>query len=395
MCKKLILIGPTESELTKRGNRFPNIAAFFAKEGYQIKYYTSNFYHAEKRFFSKKEINQVKRDLIYELNVLSVLGYYSNISPKRVISNFIFSIKLFFVLITKVAKGDKVILPSRPVELIFFMSLLKRLKGVEIYLDIQDIWPDALKINSKIKTQIFNFYCNSYLKPSLKFYDATFHVAPSFKQWLRRYAKKTPSSFVPLGWENKRWSQIQYKEVTKDRKVIKMVVVAQLQHQIDVTPILNILKNNNNLHLSILGEDGTGERYNDTIKFIKAHNLKNIDIIGKIDRSEMINYLEDKDIGVLPMITSSIPNKIFDYMAAMLPTIVLGDNDSSEFVVKNDIGWQCNYDSKSLELLINKLSLDDISIKKKNVLETRTNFSRDILHKKIKSNVLYIFMACL
>jgi len=384
MCKKLILIGPTESELTKRGNRFPNIAAFFAKEGYQIKYYTSNFYHAEKRFFSKKEINQVKRDLIYELNVLSVLGYYSNISPKRVISNFIFSIKLFFVLITKVAKGDKVILPSRPVELIFFMSLLKRLKGVEIYLDIQDIWPDALKINSKIKTQIFNFYCNSYLKPSLKFYDATFHVAPSFKQWLRRYAKKTPSSFVPLGWENKRWSQIQYKEVTKDRKVIKMVVVAQLQHQIDVTPILNILKNNNNLHLSILGEDGTGERYNDTIKFIKAHNLKNIDIIGKIDRSEMINYLEDKDIGVLPMITSSIPNKIFDYMAAMLPTIVLGDNDSSEFVVKNDIGWQCNYDSKSLELLINKLSLDDISIKKKNVLETRTNFSRDILHKKIK-----------
>lgn len=384
MSKKLILIGPTESELTKRGNRFPNIAAFFTKEGYQIKYYTSNFYHAEKRFFSKKEINQVKRDLNYELNVLSVLGYYSNISPRRVISNFIFSIKLFFILITKVAKGDKVILPSRPVELIFFMSLLKRLKGVEIYLDIQDIWPDALKIDSKIKRQIFNFYCNSYLKPSLKFYDATFHVAPSFKQWLRRYAKKTPSSFVPLGWENKRWSQIQYKEVTKDRKVIKMVVVAQLQHQIDVTPILNILKNNNNLHLSILGEDGTGERYNDTIEFIKAHNLKNIDIIGKIDRSEMINYLEDKDIGVLPMITSSIPNKIFDYMAAMLPTIVLGDNDSSEFVVKNDIGWQCNYDSKSLELLINKLSLDDISIKKKNVLETRTNFSRDILHKKIK-----------
>lgn len=384
MSKKLILIGPTESELTKRGNRFPNIAAFFAKEDYQVKYYTSNFYHAEKRFFLKTEINQVKRDLNYELNVLSILGYYSNISPRRVISNFIFSMNLFLILITKVSKGDKVILPSRPVELIFFMSLLKRLKGVEIYLDIQDIWPDALKIDSKIKRQIFKFYCNSYLKPSLKFYDATFHVAPSFKQWLRRYAKKTPSSFVPLGWENKRWSQIQYKEVTKDRKVIKMVVVAQLQHQIDVTPILNVLKNNNNLHLSILGEDGTGERYNDTIEFIKTHDLKNIDIIGKIDRSEMLNYLKDKDIGVLPMITSSIPNKIFDYMAAMLPTIVLGDNDSSEFVVKNNIGWQCDYDSKSLELLINKLSLDEISIKKKNVLETRINFSRDILHKKIK-----------
>ena len=84
------------------------------------------------------------------------------------------------------------------------------------------------------------------------------------------------------------------------------------------------------------------------------------------------------------MITSSIPNKIFDYIAAMLPAIVLGDNDSSEFVVKNNIGWKCDYNSKSLELLINKLSQSDISLKKKNVLKTRTNFSRDILHNKIK-----------
>ena len=41
MKNKLILIGPTESELTKRGNRFPNIASFFANDGFQVKYYTS------------------------------------------------------------------------------------------------------------------------------------------------------------------------------------------------------------------------------------------------------------------------------------------------------------------------------------------------------------------
>ncbi len=384
MKQKLILIGPTESELTKRGNRFPNIASFFVKQGFIIKYYTSNFYHAEKRFFSKNEINQVKKSLKYDLSVLSVLGYYSNISTRRVISNFIFSIKLFFILIIKVSKNDKIILPSRPVELIFFMSLLKRIKGVSIYLDIQDIWPDALKIDNKAKRQIFSIYCNSFLKPSLKFYDAAFHVAPSFKEWLRRYAKKTKSSFIPLGWENKRWSKVEYYEPTKNKNVIKMVVVAQLQYQIDVTPILNVLKNNNNIFLSIIGEDGTGERYNETVKFIKNNNLKNIEIIGKIDRSEMINHLMDKDVGILPMITSSIPNKIFDYMAAILPTIVLGNNDSSQFIVKNNIGWQCDYDSKSLEFLINNLSFDEISLKKKNVFYFRNNFSRDILHKKIK-----------
>ena len=34
------------------------------------------------------------------------------------------------------------------------------------------------------------------------------------------------------------------------------------------------------------------------------------------------------------MITSSIPNKIFDYIAAKLPIIVLGENDSSNLYMK-------------------------------------------------------------
>ena len=381
---KLYFIGPTESILTKRGNRFPNMAKFFTEEGEEVIYYTSDFYHAEKRFFSKEEINVAATNLGYKLNVLSVLGYYSNVSPRRVISNFFFSIRLFFVLILKVSKHDKIILPSRPVELIFFMAMLKKIKGVKIYLDIQDIWPDALKIENKRKKKIFELYCNTYLKASLKHYTAALHVAPTFKLWLRRYAKETPSSFVPLGWENDRWSDIKSKEY-KESSIIKIVCVAQLQHQIDVMPIIEVLKNNDKLHLTILGEDGTGERYNEVINYINSHHINNVEIIGKIERKEMVNYLENKDIGLLPMITSSIPNKIFDYMAAMLPIIVLGDNDSSDFVIKNNIGWKCNFNSADLNVLLKNLSTIDIQSKKNEIVLIRDNFSRDILHQKIKN----------
>ena len=360
------------------------MAKFFTEEGEEVIYYTSDFYHAEKRFFSKEEINVAATNLGYKLNVLSVLGYYSNVSPRRVISNFFFSIRLFFVLILKVSKHDKIILPSRPVELIFFMAMLKKIKGVKIYLDIQDIWPDALKIENKRKKKIFELYCNTYLKASLKHYTAALHVAPTFKLWLRRYAKETPSSFVPLGWENDRWSDIKSKEY-KESSIIKMVCVAQLQHQIDVMPIIEVLKNNDKLHLTILGEDGTGERYNEVINYINSHHINNVEIIGKIERKEMVNYLENKDIGLLPMITSSIPNKIFDYMAAMLPIIVLGDNDSSDFVIKNNIGWKCNFNSADLNVLLKNLSTIDIQSKKNEIVLIRDNFSRDILHQKIKN----------
>jgi glycosyltransferase involved in cell wall biosynthesis len=384
---KLYLIGPTESILTKRGNRFPNMAKFFIEEDEDVVYYTSNFYHAEKRYFSKQEMSDAKKTLGYELKVLKVLGYNSNVSPKRVLNNLFFSIDVFFRLLFSVHKNDRVFLPSRPVELIFFMSILKRIKRVRIYLDIQDIWPDALEIENKRKKRIFEIYCNAYLKSSLKYYTGAIHVAPSFKLWLRRYAKNTPSSFVPLGWENERWSDVVLKEHKGD-DIIKIVCVAQLQRQIDVMPILKVLKTNKLIHLTILGEDGTGERYNEVIHYIDTHKITNIKILGKIERKKMVGLLEDKDIGVLPMITSSLPNKIFDYMAAILPIIVLGDNDSSNFVVENNIGWQCNFNSEDLDMLLQSLSAEGIKTKKEHVVLVRDNFSRDILHKKIKNIVI-------
>ena len=132
----------------------------------------------------------------------------------------------------------------------------------------------------------------------------------------------------------------------------------------------------------------TGERYSEVINYIKTNKITNIEILGKIERKAMVNHLENKDIGILPMITSSIPNKIFDYMAAMLPIVVLGDNDSSNFVVENNIGWQCNFNSEDLDILLQSISAKEIKTKKEHVVLVRDNFSRDILHKKIKDIVI-------
>ena len=72
-----------------------------------------------------------------------------------------------------------------------------------------------------------------------------------------------------------------------------MVCVAQLQHQIDVILILKILKNNHRTsHLTILGKMDQGERYKQVISYINKHNIVNINIIGKIERHEMLKYLE-------------------------------------------------------------------------------------------------------
>lgn len=381
---KIILIGPTESILTKRGNRFPNIADHLLKEGKEIVYYTSNFYHAEKRFFSKSEMKTATSNCRYNLKVLPVLGYYNNISIRRVISNFLFSVYIFFILLFQSKKTDKVLIPSRPVELIFFISILKRIKRVEIYLDIQDIWPDALKISNRTKEKIFISYCNLFLKPSLKHYTNSFHVAPSFCNWLKRYAPYCPSVFLPLGWENKRWVSTEENNFPQLTKPIQLVCVAQLQHQIDVMPILKLLKTNKDIFLTIVGEDGKGERYEEVMSYITNNHIENVEIIGKVDRSEMPLKLRNKHIGILPMITTSIPNKIFDYMAAKLPIIVLGRNDSAEFVLENNIGWACEFDNHALKQLITDITPEDFELKYETLLVQREQYSRDNLHSALK-----------
>lgn len=383
------LIGPTESVLTKRGNRFPNIADYLVSEGYEVLYYTSNFYHAEKRFFQKSEQVSVARTVPYKIAVYKTLGYKSNVSVRRVIANFFFSIKVFFVLLFKAKKFDKVLIPSRPVELIFFISLLRKLRNVSIYLDIQDVWPDALVIESKKKKRVFELYCNFFLRPALKNYNAALFVAPSFELWLRRYALYTPAFFLPLGWEEARWQAVETRK-TDDKKTnqLNLVCVAQLQRQIDILPLLRAMCGQPHVSLTVIGEDGSGERYPEVQEFISSNGLENVKFIGQVARNEMPDHLINMDIGVLPMITASIPNKIFDYMAANLPIMVFGDNDSANFVKKHGIGWSSPFNSTAIEYLLENIDTADIASFKKSVINAKSKFARNSLHGRLEKILL-------
>ena len=53
MSKKILILSPFENIMTKRGNRHPLIADLLQKEGYDLTYITTNFYHADKTFFSE------------------------------------------------------------------------------------------------------------------------------------------------------------------------------------------------------------------------------------------------------------------------------------------------------------------------------------------------------
>ena len=72
------------------------------------------------------------------------MGYNKNLSIKRIISNFKMSYDFYHILKSKLRENDTVMIPSRPVDFIYFISKLKNDKKIKLVLDIRDIWPDAL-----------------------------------------------------------------------------------------------------------------------------------------------------------------------------------------------------------------------------------------------------------
>ena len=83
------------------------------------------------------------------------------------------------------------------------------------------------------------------------------------------------------------------------------------------------------------------------------------------------------------MISNSITNKFFDYVASYLPILVLGNNDSSNMVLENKIGWAVDFNSHEIENLLSKITWDEINEKIVNIGNIRAKYDRNNLYKKI------------
>lgn len=380
---RVYVVGPTESVLTRRGNRHPAFARYIHDTGFEVTYITSDFYHAEKRHFSSDEIAEACSDVPYKLHVLPCLGYTHNISVKRVISNIFLTVRIFLYMIRRVDSNSIIVFPSRPVELILAMGLIRTIRKSSVALDIQDIWPDMLVINSRFKRRLFWCYCGAYLHPGLRMIDKFFHVAPSFEKWLKRYNHTASSVFIPLGYDADRWINARPKQHPIEKSSFEFVCVSQLTFQFDLIPFLEVLADHPDHRLKIIGENGKGERHAEVLLFIKAKGMKNVQIIGHVSRDDLVQLLGDADIGIVPMISTSIPNKVFDYIAGYLPLLVLGTNDAGEFAEQLNVGWSVPSNKEAISALLARLTIPEVQEKVNSLRLHRSEFDRSRLHGQI------------
>ena len=287
MNKKIYLISQTESHLTQRGKRHPNLADYLVNNKYNLTYISSNFYHADKRHFREAEIKIAQNQVKYDLRIIKSIGYYKNVGFKRILSNLIFSWKTYKFLKNENLDNATIIVPSRPVEILFFLSKLKKIKPSKIIVDIRDVWPDAFNIGNPKLKKLFYSYCNFFLINSVKTFDEFIHTCPSFKDWLYRYAPNKKSVLIPLGYDKSRFEKYFISEPRTFSGIINFVYIGLLQKQIDILPFISAMSNNFSFTLTIYGDEGEGENYSIVKNYIDSNKINNVYLRGKIPQQEV------------------------------------------------------------------------------------------------------------
>ena len=368
----LFLVSPFENHLEARGTRNLHIASSYSQND-KCEFITSNFSHGHKRKFKNEEFTSDNR---FSYKVLKVPGYQNNVSLSRMVTHWIFCVKLFLYLVIKARNGDKVFISSIPPELVLVAVIVNLFRGTKIYLDVRDLWPDAFEGTGKLPS-VLKLYFNLF---KLLFYrfDCIFYAIPSFDKKLSKFTQNN-LVFVPLGFDANRW-KIRHVARTHYKKR-KIVYIGYLSNIIDLSNVILVVDNSSKTDLHIIGN---GTSYFD-LRTEYGHK-PSISFHGYLSPVMASQELAKMDFGVIPYFgQAALPNKFFDYLGSGLPIISFGKSDITKMILDHDIGYvfKNESDPNFLEFIAGVDNELDYSQLRSNVIKLRDQYSKDVLYKKI------------
>lgn len=385
---RVFIVSPTESVITQRGKRHPNLANYLIDKGYNVYYITSTINHASKELFSSVVLKNGQDYASYPIDFIDVGMYKNNISLKRFFWNIKFAFKVYKSLKNIVKQDDIVLFPSRPPELPYVGKLLKKKYNIKLVLDIEDIWPDAFLINNKIIKSVFYAYCNTLNFSAIPSFDSVVHVSPSFTKWYKRYAPSNTSIFTPLGITSLENNIEGKKFYSSNPKEYKLFYGGTLTLQFDIMPVLKAIhKSNLNFSITLAGDNGSGERAQTVKEYLEVNNIVHKNY-GLLDKESFIKQLGDADIAILPMISGGLPKKFFDALGSYKPILCLGEGGAYDEVKKHGLGWATSFKVEDILNILNTLNKEVVSIKIENIVKHRHEYMEQYSLEMIHSEIL-------
>lgn len=289
------------------------------------------------------------------------LNFNKNSLIQRSLKIIFLSLKMSFLIIRKVSKGEIVLLATNPAPLLLLMILIKKWKKIQLHILVHDVFPE-----NTIPTQIFKNNKSIIYRLLKSFFDRAYSnadhliaIGRDMKELLfnktQRFRNKPVISIV-TNWSNPtRIKPFIVKKKLNSKKESQEKVVFQYAGNIgrvqglDVLIDSFILSNNTNIHLIIRG---TGALYSSIENLISTNNLKNISLLGSYSRNEENEILSNCDISIVSLSSGmfglGVPSKAYNLLSAGKPILFIGDPSSeiSLMVKEHKIGWSIDINKK-------------------------------------------------
>lgn len=299
-----------------------------------------------------------KFDNFNTVQINGVLLNQMGFSFKRIFSWIQFEVNLFifFLLLKKKNRPDAVIASSLSLLTFLTVSILKKMHGFKMIIEVRDIWPLTLVETGKFKER--NLFIRILKKIELYGYknaDKVFSTLPKFSVYLESENIFNKDFIcIPQGFDPNKVSEIDNKKTIKEKKFTVGYAgsIGNLDFVEELCEAAELLKEED-INFIIYGSGPMKE-----ILKGKYSHLSKLNFAGRVPRDEIISKLQNTDVLVNMWGDKQLydygvsPNKWVDYMLAEKP-IIVSYNGYKSIINDANCGWFI--DANSPKKLADKL----------------------------------------
>lgn len=267
---------------------------------------------------------------------------------KRLLSYFSFVISSGFCL-PKLKIHPEVIIVCVPQ---LFISLTgiraKRIFKTKLYLDITDAWPESVVATGFMRRGIVFKIAENFGKWAYRHYDYFLASTQEIKEHLIRQG--VDNNKITLVYDAADISlfeglidntDIVQKYNLKNKFIVGFTgLMGFAQDPVSIVEAAYLLRDYRDILFFLVGDGGKRE---EAENLAKVYGLKNVKFVGQAPRQEMPKYTSLFDVCLIPyknepLFKTTIPGKLFDYLASGKPIVINTEGSAADIVLKADAG---------------------------------------------------------
>lgn len=338
MSKTIWIINQTAGNLDSGwGERHFFLSKYWVKKGYKVKIISGSYNHlflnqpkTSNKWFTKETVENNIEFCWVKVPV------YKNTGFKKIISNFIYTFRLFFLTTKTLEKPDIILVSSMPIfPIVNGVFFKKKFKAKKLIFEIRDLWPlTPMHLKGFSKRHPFIIFLIFFEKYAYNKSDEIVSVLPNTSSYINSLTKTNKKiHYIPNGIDetllgNEKLDEEIVNLIPKDKFIIGYAGTIGLANAMEFFVDASLLINNNKIHFIIIGDGYLKNSLKEKVKH--ATNITFLNKVSKAKVQDVIRYFDVCYVGRYKSKLYSYGvsyNKYFDYMLAKKPIL-----ESSEYI---------------------------------------------------------------